>query len=136
LLLWLVETAKQVGEPIRYSLVDHISVHGTQLQPDPALDVLTQLSFRLSASWSFSVHMPLLLARLLDCLLARLPFRAVVATFDLGHRFIRRLPYPLFHSFLPVPAAPYGGISHAYKSENKRWFHRLELSFLLGVSPG
>src|SRR5262245_47208904 len=136
LLLWLVKAAKQVVKLIRYPLVDHISVHGAQLQPDPALDVLAQLSFRLGASWFFSAHMPFLLALCLARLLARLAIRAVVTPFNLGHRFIRRLPCPFFHRFLPVPAAPYGGISHAYKSENERWFHRLELSFLLGVSTG
>jgi len=132
LLLWLVKTAKQLGEPIRYAFIDHVRVHGAQLQPDSALDVLAQLSLPLGASWSLSVHMLFLSARLW----ARLLLRAVVTTFDFRHRFIRRLPCPLFHSFLPVPAAPYGGISHAYKSENEHWFHPLELSFLHGVSRG
>ena len=130
LLLWLVETAKQLSEPIRYPLVDHIGVHGAQLQPNPALDVVAQLSCRLGASWSLSAHVPFLLARFLARFLARLPFRAVTC-FDLRHRFVRRLPCPFFHSLRPVPAAPHGGISHAYKSESGCWFHQLELSFNL-----
>src|SRR5215468_11105867 len=63
LLLWLVKTAKQLGEPIRYAFIDHVRVHGAQLQPDSALDVLAQLSLPLGASWSLSVHMLFLSAR-------------------------------------------------------------------------